>query len=203
MDKVIQEICANRPEMFETYSLSQLADYFRGRESVQALTPMLTHKDPEIASAGAWIASEVIEENKGREIFFELAKLLGHPDPGVRFWPISSVALLAKDGDTKELKQLLALLGDENPGVRNQAMRSVRLLSNSTLSGIKDLDSVCYLFPDVPKKDYLEACRSPHFFIRRIAIAGVMHNFSGDKEFIREMCELPDQGEREEVRSLA
>jgi HEAT repeat protein len=199
---IIGIVCIDGPGAFDSYSPNRLADYYRNGESLRTLIPMLTHNDPEIASAGAWIASEVVDINNGREIFDELSQLLYHPDPAVRFWPISSVVYLADAGDTTELEQLFSLVADENIGVRNQALRYVCVIPESTLYGLKDKPIMRLLLRDVSKADILSECKSDDTFVRRLAIAGAIRNFSRDDNFLKEFMGVLSDDEKDEVAEI-
>lgn len=116
VQNIIDKICNSSPDIYRDYSLNNLSDYYREGEDLRTLIPMLCHQNPEIVSAGAWIASEVVDVDRGREIFVELSQLLSHPDPTVRFWPIECITLLVKASDTVVLQQLVSLIADKNIG---------------------------------------------------------------------------------------
>jgi len=163
---------------------------------------LLTHDDPQIASAGAWIASEVVGVGRGREIFDELSQMLHNPDPAVRFWPISAVAYLANASDAPELQKLISLIADENIGVRNQALRYLGVIPISSLSGLKDPPMVRLLLPGANKDDLVVYFKSNDTIARRLAIAGAIRNFSDDHEFISEMLGILNNDEKNEVKEI-
>ena len=73
--------------------INQAADSYRQGSDLRTLVPLLVSTDSKLVSAGTWIASEVVDKNRGREIFNELAVLLDHTDPAIRFGVIESIAL--------------------------------------------------------------------------------------------------------------
>lgn len=200
--KIIQQICDGGPNMFDTFSPNIIADNFRKGASLQALIPMLRHKDPQIASAGAWIASEVIDRNYGWEIFAEISNLLYHSEPAVRFWAISSFAFLAKAENRTDLAQFISLIDDDNIGVRKQALRYLCIISEGALDGIRDIPFVKLVLHDANKDDILNNVRSENNLTRRIAIAGTVRNFGVDAEFINRVKHFLSDDERFEVEDI-
>ncbi len=199
---IIKNICSVGPSGFDSYSPNRIANFYRRGENLRTLVPLLTHKDPQIASAGAWIASEVVGIGRGREIFDELFQMLYNPDPAVRFWPISAVACLATASDTAELQKLITLIADENIGVRNQALRYLGVIPISSLSGLKDPPIVRLLLPNANKDDLLVYFKSDNAIARRLAIAGAMRNFSDDHNFLSEMLAILNNDEKNEVKEI-
>lgn len=202
---IIGEICISGPQGFQIWSPNALADRFRQGEDLRDLAPMLTHSDPQIASAGAWIASEVVDTTRGRTIFDELARLLSHPDPAVRFWPISSVAQLARPSDTTAIHRLVSLIADKNMGVRQQALRYVCLIRSSTLVGLQGTASsqaARLLLSEVSKTTLLAEGRSKNVLQRRAAIAGAIRNHRSDVGLIEELESSLNAEERNELAEL-
>ncbi len=202
---IVAEICKSDGQRFRDVSLSDLADFFRNGESMRTLLPLLRHANPEVASGGAWIASEVADHTNGREVFDELSQLLGHPDPAVRFWPISSVAYLATANDRNALAQLLSLVADSNTGVRRQALRYVCIIPDSTIWGLNDTPvwpKACLLLADATKQEIIAAARSTEDLTRRLAIAGIMRNFGDVTTIVDELERCLSEDEASELRSL-
>lgn len=202
VQSIIDTICVSGPIGFQIHSPNEIADFFRQGETLLTLAPMLTHSNPEILSAGSWIASEVVDSCHGREIYDELSQLLHHPDPAVRFWPISCVAQLSTFSDTASMHKLVLLIADENVGVRKQALRYLCNIPDSTLAGIENtpIRSIMRLLSSSASKvDILTEAQSKDDLQRRSAIAGTIRNFRTDSEFVDELSRLLDGEERDEV----
>ena len=82
--------------------------------------PLLLSSDPDLASSGAWMASELGE--KGKVLLDVVVNLLRHPDKRVRFWIIDCVLLWADPSRGRELANVIRLIDDPEKAVRWKAM---------------------------------------------------------------------------------
>lgn len=88
--------------------------------------------DPQLASSGVWIASELGVQ--GKPLLEVVASLLGHPDKRVRFWSIDCILLWAGTLNGRELATTVRLLGDPEKAVRWKAMDSLSRASAQQLT---------------------------------------------------------------------
>lgn len=120
VERIIQQI--NRtPETLKDGRLANclLTQFHRGAP-LEYLRPLLLSRDPEVASSGAWIASELGE--KGKPLLTVVTKLLEHPDKRVRFWSIDCLLLWAGPSNQSELAKIVRLIDDAEKAVRWKVM---------------------------------------------------------------------------------
>ena len=175
--------------------VNQVADSYRQGANLLSLIPLLEHSDPRLVAVAAWIASEVLDGIRGREIFESLATLLQHSDPAVRFGVVESIALLAKPEDQSVVHKFLLLAADPNPGVRQQAFYWLCQIPDSLVEPFRSTSiwpKARLLLSNVSKDEIRTAIQSESLFDRRIAIAGALREFGNDKEFLREILPYCD-----------
>jgi len=175
--------------------VNQVADSYRQGANLLSLIPLLEHSDPRLVSVAAWIASEVVDGIRGREIFQSLATLLQHSDPAVRFGVVESIALLAKPEDHSVVHRFLFLTADPNPGVRQQALYWLCQIPDSIVEPFRPTGiwpSVRLLLGNVSKDEIRTAIKSESLFDQRMAIAGAVRKFGNDKEFLQEILPFCD-----------
>jgi hypothetical protein len=96
-----------------------LTEFHRGYP-LDNLRPLLLSQNQDVASSGAWIASELGE--KGKPLFDVISVLLKHPERRVRFSVIDCVLLWAGPSNKAELASVIRLMDDQEPSVRWKAM---------------------------------------------------------------------------------
>ena len=175
--------------------VNQVADSYRQGASLRSLIPLLEHTDTRLVAVATWIASEVVDGIRGREIFESLANLLQHSDPAIRFGVVESIALLAKPEDHSVVHKFLLLAADPNPGVRQQALYWLCRIPDSLVEPFRPTDiwpSARLLLGNVSKDEIRRAIRSESLFDQRMAIAGALRKFANDNEFLREILPFCD-----------
>jgi hypothetical protein len=81
---------------------------------------LLKSVDNEVVAAGIWIASEL--GGAARPLLSEIAGLIQHPMPKVRFFSLDCLATCGRAEDGETVAHGLDLLGDAEPSVRWKAM---------------------------------------------------------------------------------
>ncbi len=168
-------------ELTNTFS-----DEFRTGRDIRDLIPVLRHEDPEVVIAGAWIASEVVDQRRGREIYGDLIALLGHSDPGVRFEAVAAVAQLLEPGEDEIVRSLVNCVVDDDMRVTLRAFRYLYLLPDSVFRGSRDAN-IRLLTESAQRDGIREAINSDSVSVRRLAMAAAMRNYGDDGAFIQEL----------------
>lgn len=120
VERLIEQIIRT-PETVDDGRLANcLLDQFHRGAPLENLRPLLLSPHPELASSGAWIASELGE--KGKPLLNVVVNLLEHPDKRVRFWIIDCVLLWAGPSKQRELSKAVRLIDDREKAVRWKAM---------------------------------------------------------------------------------
>jgi hypothetical protein len=180
------------------------ARYRKGAPTTELL-PLLTHPDSRVVCVGAWVASEVVNERRGRDIFLPLSRLLEHDDPAVRFEALASVPRLVQANEPTVVLSILRLLADEDPGVRRQALSQVCLMPDSLFSDRRLLEALpdVVLLLDGVTKSQIRAGMHRRLLVQRLAVAGALRNYGIDPEFMSEIEEQSDTEVRETLPTLA
>ena len=100
--------------------VNRLLDEFHSGASLEYLHPLLLNPDPQIASSGAWIASEL--GSQGKPLLAVVFTLLRHPDKRVRFWVIDCIQSWADSSNAQEIAGVVSLLDDPEAAIRWKAM---------------------------------------------------------------------------------
>ena len=135
--EVIARICDAKEETLRQ-SMNPVADLYREGADLRTLIPLLIHSDSRVVECGAWIASEVVDGHRGREIFDELSQLLDHSNPAVRFWSIESIALSVKPEEHSVIHRLFLLAADPSPGVRRHALHYLCWIPDPIVESLRD-----------------------------------------------------------------
>ena len=170
--------------------VNTFADLFRGGADLRTLVPLLKHADSQVVSAAAWIASEAISGQRGREIFEDLCLLLNHPDPAVRVGVIESVAILARPTDKSAIRSLFSLAADPNRGVRGQAMLYLCCIPDSIVGALRGTvlwSTARLLLANSSKEAIKTTLQSPKLFDQRMAVAGALRNYGDDRGFVHSL----------------
>jgi hypothetical protein len=203
--EIIAKVCEADDETLAKMSMNAIANMYRDGADLRTLIPLLRHSRSQTVECGAWIASEVVDRHKGREILHELSELLDHPTPAVRFWVIESVALLVKPDDRSIIPRLFILASDPNPGVRRQALYWLCWIPDSIVESLRDTplwSSSRLLLPNTTKEEIRGAIRSVKMFDQRMGIASVCRNFGTDQGFLQEIIPYLDNEVKETLSRL-
>jgi hypothetical protein len=115
-----------------------LAEYYRGYP-LDNLRALLSNDSQRVVAIGAWIASEL--GAKGSPLLGDIARLIGHPEKGVRFSAIDCLLVWAGRSNNEELASVIRLISDPEPGVRWKAMdflsRATREQLEAALSSLE------------------------------------------------------------------
>ncbi len=104
-------------------ALNELVDQFRVGRDARELLSLLSSRNDEIVSIGAWFFGELHFDLYRDEVFLkELFRLLEHKDPSVRFNALGAVYPALDCGDPDSIALLTRLKSDENEGVRRAAL---------------------------------------------------------------------------------
>jgi hypothetical protein len=204
VDAVILRLLEEEASATSKY-VNEIANLFREGLSLRELVPLLVHPDPKVAAAGAWIASEVTNERRGRDLLAVLAKHLTHQDPAVRFYALTSVAAIAGGDDWREILAVLDCLVDENSGVRRHALAQVALMPDASFLGSvtqREQPAASLLLEGVSRDQILRALRSASKLEQRLAVLGAIRHWGEDNEFIVEVEGLCDDEVRQKLPSL-
>jgi HEAT repeat protein len=187
-------LCINESdEVTVGRAINQLAESYRRGESLRSLIPLLEHTDSRVVSSAVWIVSEVADETRGRELFSQLAALLDHRDPAVRFGVIESIALLVKPEEDTVIRRLCSLAADTNSGVRQQALYWLCRIPESlveALRGSSMWQSARLLLNDATTDDIQAAVKSKDLFDQRMGVAGAVRKLGKENSVLQEI--LPD-----------
>lgn len=93
---------------------NELQQEFHRGYPVGHLKDLLTSHHVDVVKAGAWIASEL--GIKARPLLQEIAKLLHHDSPYIRFFAIDSVLSCATENDGRTIAEVVALLLEDPEG---------------------------------------------------------------------------------------
>lgn len=132
INELIEELTRNPETADDGLLLNELLEQFQDKAPLECLRPLLLSSDPQLASAGAWIASEL--GVPGKPLLDVVASLLVHPDKRVRFWSIDCVLLWADPLNCRELATAVRLLDDSEKAVRWKAMGFLSRASTQQLS---------------------------------------------------------------------
>jgi len=184
--------------------VNNFANRYRKGAPVTELLPLLTHPDSRVVGVGAWIASEVVNERRGRDIFLPLSRLLEHDDPAVRFEALAGVPQLVQANESAVILSILRLLADEDPGVRRQALSQVCLMPDSLFSNRQLLEALpdVVLLLDGVTKNQIRTGMHGQLLVQRLAVAGALRNYGIDLEFMSEVEEQSDTEVRETLPTL-
>jgi hypothetical protein len=119
IEKTIEKVIKT-PNILDDELANRLLEEFHRGAPVAYLRRLLLSDDPEIASSGAWIASELGE--KGNSLLDTVVVLLEHPDKRVRFWIIDCLLLWAGASHQRELANTVRLIDDPEKAVRWKVM---------------------------------------------------------------------------------
>lgn len=120
IERIIEQIISSPETIDEKHLANRLLEQFYRGASLEYLQPLLCSTDPHIASAGAWIASEL--GATGKPLLDVVATLLGHEDRRVRFWLIDCVLLWAEPSNGRELSRVVRMIDDREKAVRWKTM---------------------------------------------------------------------------------
>ena len=118
--EIIGELTNNPETADDGLLVNELLEQFQDGAPLEYLRPLLLSPDPQLASSGAWIASELGVE--GKRLLDVMASLLDHPDKRVRFWSIDCILLWAGAFNGRELAATVRLIDDPEKAVRWKAM---------------------------------------------------------------------------------
>ncbi len=204
VEAFIAKLCEAEEETLR-HSVNPLADLYRCGADLRTLLPLLVHSDARVVECGAWIASEVVHQSRGREIFSELSHLIDHQDPAVRYWVVESVALLLRPEDRKVTRQWILLVVDANLAVRRQALFYLCLMPDSIIESLQDTDewrSAHLLLSGTGRDAILSTIKSESLFDRRMAVAAAMRNYGSDREFVQNLLPLLDSEVTDKLPTL-
>ena len=119
IETIIEKVI-NNPAILDDNKANRLLEEFHRGAPVAHLRRLLLSNDPDIASSGAWIASELGE--KGNSLLDTVVVLLEHPDKRVRFWIIDCLLLWAGPNHRNELFKVVRLMDDPEKAVRWKTM---------------------------------------------------------------------------------
>jgi hypothetical protein len=202
---IIESIVDADDKSLQLMSWNRVADYYRSGADLKTLLPLLESDRARVVQCGAWLASEVVDFNLGRELFDALSRLLFHSDDEVRFLAIESVSLLVRQTDTTVLVRLVELLADQSGPVRGAALRWCSLIPDEALKGLKvsPLQTASsLLLKGVSHAELLAGVQSTNMTMRRLAIAGALRNCGEDTEFIELLYPFLDEEEKRLIPTL-
>jgi hypothetical protein len=195
IDDAVARICAADVETLKGMSMNRVADWYRAGGDLRTLIPLLTHSNSQVVECGAWIASEVVDRHRGREVFYELTALLNHPSAAVRFWAIESIALSISPNDHSAVERLFSLAVDSDAAVRAQALYWLCWIPDDVVTSLRGTgiwSSARLLLSGVGKDEVRAAIASAKFLDKRMAAAALARNFANDECFIAELSPLFD-----------
>ncbi len=204
IENTIADICNADDSTIQNMSLRKVADFYRNGAMLYTLFPLLRSSRPRVVQCGAWVASEVADSKKGREVFKDLVRLLNHSDDEVRFLSIEGVAILARSTDTAAVHRLIELLIDPSRQVRLCALRWICLMPNATIESLDDTDYSrlsALMVGHATQDEIVSSLGSTDAIEQRAAVAAAMRNHGDNDFFISTMVEFLDRSSVSEITS--
>ena len=148
IDEIIQELTSNPESAQNGRVVNQLLEHFQDGAPLEYLRSLMLSPDPQLSSAGAWIASELGVE--GKPLLDVVSSLLDHPDKRVRFWSIDCILLWAGIFNGNELANTVRLLDDSEKAVR---WKAIGFLSRASVEQLKS--ALAWLTKEEPESTYV------------------------------------------------